>query len=342
MDTVVRNFDGINFLVVEKSWYSPDKIVEINEHFLTGNEPIYFTAHYPLYAGLMWVLDVFTTGPNALLISVIVSNMLLAAGLYIFFLEVLGKKKLAIFLASLSLFFPARMMAVRGVGSTEPIFMFFILMSLAYSARDRYWKSALMGALAVLTRSPGIILFIAYAIAGWIKVDGKMREYSRYIFPYLIMPLSLIALWLFYGEKFGSFFAYFQSGDNIHLFVPPFQIFSNMQSWSSGIWLEDAVYTYLFYGAGIYLFSRMYWGNKKLVATVLFGLIYMLLIPFIAHRDIARYSLPIAPLAVASYGVYLRGRGKWLLLLLIIPAVLWGWNFVLENVQPVNDWSVLL
>lgn len=342
MDTIVRNFDGINFIVVEKSWYDPDYIRTINERFHTGNEPIYFTAHYPLYAGLIWIFDLGMSAPNALLSSVLVSNLLLSIGLYMFFHEITNDKNQAMYLSILGLFFPARMMAVRGVGSTEPIFIFLILMSLVYAIRQRAWVSSVFGGLAVLTRAPGILLFTGYFVSVWAENRKRLLAVVRPIAPYMLMPTLLILLWVFYGVRFGSFLAYFQSGDNIHLFFPPLQIFSNAQSWSSGIWLEDAIYTYLFYGLGVYLFSRQAIKDRRLSPVVAFGLMYALVIPFIAHRDIARYSLPIAPIALSGMSIHLRGKAKWLLLFIAIPATLWGWNFVLENVQPVNDWSALV
>ncbi len=173
MNVVVQNFDGFNFLVIAKSWYSPKAIEQINSQFLTGNDPIYFSAHFPVFAGVIKMFNIILPLPQALLATIILSNVLLATGLYWFFTTVIKDQKLAMILTLIGLFFPARMLCVRGVGSNEPLFIFFILMSLTSAIKQKYWPSAVMGALAVLTRSPGILLFFVYFIQFTIYKKSK-------------------------------------------------------------------------------------------------------------------------------------------------------------------------
>jgi len=343
MDSIVSNFDGINFLVVEKSWYDPAKITEINRSFLTGNDPVYFSAHYPVYAGVIWVFDQFMSGPNAVLASIVVSNVLLAFGLFMFFREVFKKDYVAFVLSLVALFYPARMLSVRSVGSTEPIFLFLVLSSLVFAMRKKHWIAGLFGALAVLTRGPGILLFAGYLIMYVVQYRKDVVNGFKSIVPYLQIPFALVGLWLFYGFRYGSFLAYFQSGDNIHLFFPPFQALSNIQSWTSGMWLEDVVYIYVIFSIGLYLAWKMIKSRRSLLPLVSYGAIYMLMVFFVSHRDLARYSLPIVPLVLVGYGKdIVKSNIKWILLGLVVPVYLLGWNFVLNNIQAVNDWGVFL
>ena len=331
MSTVVQNFDGLNFLVVAKSLYNPQVIDEINAHFLTGNEPIYFAAHYPLYPILIRIFSAAAPLPTALLLSIVFSNVLLAGGLYCFFAMMLKSPKLAVILSVISLFLPARMLSVRVVGSSEPLFIFFVLTSLVASLKHKDWLSGVLGALAVLTRSPGILLFGAYALA-------YFRTPSR-LLPYLLMPAALLGLFGFYGYRYGSPLAYFQSGDNLHLFFQPFQIFSNTQSWITDIWREDIIYLYLFYGIGVSLIAR------KFGVIKLFGYTYGAVLLFVAHRDLARYALPLAPVALLGYGPLIAkipSKFYYLFLIVLLPIFLLGWQFVLGNVQPINDWGIFL
>lgn len=260
MNVVVQNFDGLNFLVIAKSWYSPYAIEQINSEFLTGNDPIYFSAHFPLFSGLIKGFDLFLPLPQALLGAIVLSNILLASALYWFFVTVIKDQKLAMILTLIGLFFPARMLSVRGVGSNEPLFIFFVLMSLTWAIKQKYWLSAIMGALAVLTRSPGILLFFVYL---W---SAKKKA------PYLLMPVALLGLFVFYGLRYGDFLAYFHSGDNLHLFFPPFSIFSNTASWINDMWREDIIYLYLFYGAGIAMVNDQWSMVKKW--ALLYGTTY--------------------------------------------------------------------
>ena len=319
MQTIVQNFDGLNFLVVERTWYDPKKLLRFER--ITSNKPIYFTAHYPGYAILIWLFDKFVNGDKALLASVVVNNVLLAVGLYWFFKEVFGKEKIAFYLSVLALFLPARMLSVRTVGSTEPLFMFLTLMSLVYAMRKKHWLAGVMGALAVLTRSPGILLFGGYGLFYLTKHKKNISLFIKSMLPYSLIPLSLFGVWSFYGLKLGSFWAYFQSGDNLHLFFPPFQIFSNMTSWVSGMWLEDVIYLYLIFSIGLYLFWKQARKNKKLLPVFWWGAVYFAVILLVAHRDVARYSLPISPVVLAGYGDKLvRSNYRWWLLWVVVPV----------------------
>lgn len=338
MEVVVQNFDGLNFLVIAKSWYSPELIEQINAQFLTGNEPIYFSAHFPVFAGLIKMFDLALPLPQALLASIVLSNLLLAFGLYWFFQYFTDDPKLAILLSTIALFFPARMLSVRGVGSNEPLFISFVLISLTLMMKQKYWPSAIAGALAVLTRSPGIILFVVYFIQ-WLMEDGEWISKTKKYLPYLIMPTALLGLFVFYSIRYQDPLAYFHSGDNLHLFFPPFSIFSNTASWINDMWREDIIYLYLFYGIGIALVKGKWSVIKK------WGLLYGATLLFVAHRDLARYALPIAPLALLGYAPLVAKipRKAWYLLaILLIPIYLVGWQFILKNIQPISDWGVFL
>lgn len=339
MNVIVQNFDGLNFLVVAKSLYNPLLIEEINAQFLTGNEPIYFSAHYPLMALIIRVLSSVVSLPNALLITIVITNLLLAYALAQFFAYFVKNKKLVLILSLLALFFPARMLSVRAVGSNEPLFMAFVLLSLVAFSKKRNWQSALLGSLAVLTRSPGILLFGAYALSIWYMANGSMLVKFKTLFPYLLMPITLLGLFGYYGYTYGDYFAYFNSGDNLHLFFPPFTIFSNTASWISDMWREDIIYLYIFYIGGLLLLPRT---ASQLKA---YALVYGSTLLFVSHRDLARYSLPLSPLVWLGYeNLVARVPASYFkyLWIVLIPIFLFGWQFVLSNIQPINDWSVFL
>ena len=344
MQTIVTNFDGINFLVVAKSLYSP-KTIEINyASILSGRENLYFSAHYPGFPLLVRAFDTLLSGPNALLAAIVVSNILLSIALFLFFRLLISKNEVATYLSMVALFIPARMLSMRGVGSNESLFIFFILTSLVASYKGKHWLAATLGSLSVLTRSPGILLFGAYMVSPLLELWSKRKVDWKLFLPYLLIPLSLVGLWLYYGLIFGDFLAYFKVGGNINLYFPPFMVFGSNFDWVSGMWLEDIIFTYLFYGFGIGLFfNNFVKNNNRLKVFGYFGAIYLTMILFVVHRDIARYALPIAPLAIAGYSPFLNNKYvKYGLLILLIPIFLYSWNFILNNVQPVMDWTAFL
>lgn len=343
METIVSNFDGLNYIAIAKTSYDPILLTKQFAGF--GNPPIYYAAHFPLYPMLIQFFDIALTGPQALLAATLISNGLLAAGLYIFFETILKDKKLATTLSIVALFFPARMLSVRGVGTSEPLFMFFVLTSLAMAYKGKHWWGAILGSLAVLTRSPGIFLFGAYGVTALASYTTDWKKIITKMFPYLLMPLTLAALFAFYGQKFGTFWAYFNSSSELHpFFFPPFLIFSNMQKWITDMWREDILYMYLLYGTGFALYIKQIGikcGLEKL-SSAGYGIVYGIILLMVSHRDLARYALPIAPIAMLGFAPFIEGKNlKWTLLLLI-PIYLLGWQFVVGNVQPVSDWGFLL
>lgn len=344
MQTIVSNFDGINFLIVAKTMYDP-AVIEIDyPSILSGRENLYFSAHYPGFPLLIKFLDIFLSGPNALLLAILASNMLLAMALYYFFQLVSGKQKLAVFITLLALFIPARMLSMRSVGSNETLFIPLVLGSLIMASKQRHWLSAVLGSLSVITRSPGILLFGAYMLPLVWDIWKKRKVIWGNYLPYLLIPTTLLSLWLYYGHVFGDFLAYFKVGGNINLHWPPFSVFGSNFDWVSGMWLEDIIYTLIFYSVGIGLFfDTQVRDNPNLKVIGYFALIYLTTIFFVVHRDIARYSLPIAPIVIAGYSHLLESKYfKYGLAMISVPIFLYAWNFILNNVQPIMDWSAYL
>lgn len=343
MQTIVTNFDGINFLIVAKSLYDPKQIEVEFASILSGRRNLYFSAHYPGFPLMIKTFDAVLSGPNALLASIIASNILLAGALFGFFWLITKNEKSTLYLALIALFIPARMLSMRGVGSNESLFIFFVLSSLIAHTKQKHWLSAALGGLAVLTRSPGILLFGAYLIQ-FVTSKLELAKRIKQFIPYFIIPLTLIGLWGYYGIVFHDFLAYFKVGGNINLYFPPFTVFASHFDWVSGMWLEDIIYTYIFYSTGIFLFWQNWAKNNESFKIIgYYGFIYLAMLPFVVHRDIARYALPIAPIVIAGFSPYLGSRYfKIGFAILIIPIFLFSWNFILNNVQPVMDWTSLL
>src|SRR5687767_518737 len=90
MDIVFSNFDGPNYLIVEKSWY--DKAF-IGQHFSVPLPLEYYAAHLPLYPFLISVLDLVISGPWAMLLMTLLGSVLAAAMFYFFSKEIVGEKK---------------------------------------------------------------------------------------------------------------------------------------------------------------------------------------------------------------------------------------------------------
>jgi len=329
-----QNYDGPNYLVVEKTWYNK---IDILNKFSNPLPAEYYPAHFPLYPAIIAIFDTFMRGPWAMLMATLLGTVLC----YLAFFRLLSEYKLssnARWLTLVFLILPARWMAVRVVGSPEPWFIFFILTSIFYFKKEKYWMAGIFAGLAQLTKSPAILLFGAYGLVfltDWIK----NKKLTLKMWPLMLQPVAILLLFWFYGQRTGDFWAYFHSGDNIHLFWPPFSVFTPLgESWVGSFWLEDVIWTWLIFGLGI-----MKLRDKKLTVEYYFAGLYFISTLFVAHRDISRYILPIAPLILIGWDETLQRKStKMVLGLLIIPIILFTWVYLRNNIAPIADWAPYL
>lgn len=339
--TIVSNYDGPLYIAVSKSLYNS----EILKTFPLSLPVEYYPAHFPLYPLL---IKIFGWIYNFLYSSLFVTILSSLFSIFYFYKIVSDKfKKQALWLTFIFSIFPARWLIVRSVPSPEPLFIGSILASLYYFKNQKFWRSSFFGSMSVLTKSPGILLFVSYAIyifyseikrAGLsIKGKGVSTNVLHWL-PLLLMPLSLLGLFIFYYYRTGDFLAYFHTGDNIHLFFPPFTAFDYSQPWVGSFWLEEIIYIYLLILLGIINLIK---NNEYFFAT--FASVFFLSIIFVSHRDIARYALPIFPLIIYSFSEYLcRKEAKFIVLFLIIPIYLASLVFINNNTMQISDWGTFL
>lgn len=342
MATVVANYDGPLYLAVAKTFYNLN-------YLRTFPFPLpleYYAAHFPGFPILIKVFAGISGFPYSMLLVTLLTSIL---AVY-FFSKFIGDyvdDKEVMWMTFVFSIFPARWLIVRSVGSPEPLFVAAIIASLYYFKKEKYLASGLWGAVAQITKSPGIILFLAYGglVASQIIRRSALKKFEdkklidlKKTIPLILMPLSLVAVFWLFKIKFNDFWAYFHSGDNIHLFFPPFQIFNYSAPWVGTFWLEEVIFVYLF---GVLGFQRLI--AKKDSAVAWFVGIFFTSLLFVSHRDIIRYSLPIVPFLIASYSdVIVKKEFKWAVALLLIPIYLFSLAYISQNVMPVTDWSALL
>ena len=346
MATVVANYDGPNYIVVAKTLYDPEAI---RSQFDFPLEPIYYSAHYPLFPLLIRgvaTIFPFLGYPYALMLVTLLTSIL-AVWIFYFLLIEFGLKKHALWLALLFAILPARWLIVRSIGSPEPLFLATIMASVYFFSRKNWWLAGLFGSLAQLTKPPAILLFIAFGlsliITQWPKIAHTdfanwIKKFEWKAYPLLLIPITLLGIYAFYGVRYNDFFAYFNSGDNIHLMFPPFQVFNPSQPWVGTFWIEEVIWLYIFGGLGFfYLIKQGY------ITLASFVGIFFLSILFVAHRDVSRYMLPIVPFLFIAFAKLLVSKEfKYVLILILIPIYLYAIAFITNNVTPIGDWSPLL
>lgn len=345
-ETIYRNFDGANYIVISKSLYHPEIITKIPNTL----SPNYYAAHFPGYAlAILALSPLFGYLKSMLLISLLFTLL----STFMFYLLVKNHQLTSqpLWLSLVFLVFPARWLIVHSVGSAEPIFIFFVLGALYFGLN--YLKNqqainwlyiGIFGMFAQISRPPGILLGLALGL--WILFmiwqkrlltkPHQLFKFGLTVLPILLIPITLLGIFSWYSVAYQDFWAYFNSGDNIHLVWPPFQVFNINQYWVGDIWLEDIVYIFsIGFLAVIYLF------RQKLYPLAFFALVYLVASSFVTHRDISRYVLPIYPLVLIAFEkLFISKPAKIVLVIMLLGIYLYAQNYILQNTAPIPNLNV--
>lgn len=343
MGTIVANYDGPLYLVVAKTLYNP----ELVGNYEFGLPSQYYAAHFPLYPLLVRTFAPISGFPYSMLFVTLLSSIIATYFFYVFIQEFV-KKENALWVTFIFALFPARWLVVRSVGSVEPLFLASIIASLHYFRKERYLLAGFWGAIAQITKSPAILLFIAYFLYLTLPKLKTLATITasklattvdfKKIFSICLIPIALLSVFIFYKIQLNDFLAYFHSGDNIHLFFPPFQIFNYSAPWVGTFWLEEVIFVYLFGILGLLKLIKM-----KETQIAWFVGIFFFSILFVSHRDLIRYSLPIVPFLFAAFSdTLVKKEFKLVMAILLIPIYLFSLSYISQNVMPISDWAPLL
>ncbi|MFA7301181.1 MAG: hypothetical protein WC069_02640 [Candidatus Shapirobacteria bacterium] len=335
METIWANYDGPNYLAIAKCGYYSDCL---RQNFALPMPLEYFPAHFPGFPALIAMFDVVFGGPQSMIYVTLISSILLSYFAYSFFNLYFSANK-SLTLSFILLFYPARLFVLRQIGSPEPLFLASILASIYFFKTKKPFISALWVVVAQLLKSPGVILFAAFGLHWLITfIQTKEINVKKYIW-YLLSPLSILAIFYLYYVQTGDFWAYFHSGDNIHLSLVPYSVFMSHNVWINTVWLEDVIY--IFGIAFVSLFALHH--RFKISLVFIFPLLFTIASVFVGHRDISRYIAPVYPFIILSLAKFLTKKRIIMVFVLLIPAViLYSLNFVAGNAAPIVNWAPYL
>lgn len=343
MATVVSNFDGPLYIIVAKTLYNPEKIAS-DYQFPLKTE--YYSAHYPLYPAFIRLFSSLLGSPYAMLFTTILFSFI---SIYYFYKHArlhLNEGQ-ALWLTFVFSIFPARWLIVRSVGSPEPLFIASILASTYYFGQGKYLLAGIWGMLSQMTKSPGVLLFVAYVLQFLLenfkhlidinKWSEILKKLSKQL-PLLLIPTGVLIVFSIYKITYNDFFVYFKSGDNIHLFFPPFQIFDSSEPWVGTFWLEEIIFIYLIGILGIFNLLK-----QKMNTYFYFTLVFFIPLLFVAHRDLLRYCLPVVPFLILGFkDLLVKKEFKIALIVLLIPIYLYSLTFISQNTMPIANWAPFL
>lgn len=338
-NTVYRNYDGLEYVIIAKSLYFPEALKEIPQSLPS----IYYAAHFPGYSLAILAFAPFLGFLKSMLLVSLMFTIL-SAGMFYMLVKDFELTKHPLWLTILFLILPARWLIIHSVGSSETMFIFFVIAAIYFLMKyeqSQKWGfiflTGFFGLGAQLTRPPGALLAVAIGLyLLWKILISKENVFkaagstiSRY-YPLLLIPLGLLGVFSWYQLAYGDFFAYFKTGDNIHLVFPPYQVFNKFQYWVGEIWLEDIIYVFIIGFLGV-----MYLIKQKLYPLAFFVLTYLLATIFVTHRDISRYAAPIFPFVIIAFEKVLTTKEFKIVTAIIFLAVyLYSQNFLLNNTAP--------
>lgn len=324
--TIYENYDGVLYIIPAKTFYSIDLSLPLS--------PIYFAAHLPIYPISIKILSFIFGYLKSMLFSNILFTLILSLFFY-FLLKTLKLSSSPLIAVMVFLFLP-RFLVIRSVGAPESLFMLLILASLFFFEKEKFWLAGLLGGLATMTKIPGVLLFPVYLLVFIERyfTTGKLNWRWIYI---LLIPLGLLSVFSLYWIKYRDFFAYFHTGGTVPM-PYPFSVFNSQAKWVGTAWLEDVVF-YFF----IYALTAVYLFRSKFRSFFYFSLIFLTATIFVEHRDIARYSLPLWPMAIVAFDKFITSKKFLIAAILILPAIyLYAWNFLGSNIMPIADWKPFL
>ncbi len=335
MEYVFRNWDGPGYLVVAKTLYNVNLINNINPFpFLAATHYAFQFPGYPLMIRLFSFI-----GYNESMIFVSQLFALLFSIALYFLVKLVNPKANALMVALLSIFYTPRWFIVSHVGSTEPQMLFFITLFMILFLQKKYLWSGVAMSLAQLTKPQGIVFFVGIAIYYFLQVViarkvSILRGIKEFA-PYLLIPLSLAAVFTVYYFRFGNFFIFMNNGAFPTMQLPPLKVLvaKEIMNFPLGFWtgwLEFIVYNYILYLLGIVLLFE-----KKQYFFGIVALIYFLPVLTFVQADMARFILPILPFIYLGYSNILSKKPVYITLFLSLPMVfLFAIGYINYNLAP--------
>src|SRR3989344_4254484 len=126
-NTIYRNYDGIEYIVIAKSWYDPQIISKLPNTL----SPNYYASHFAGYSILIAILAIIFGYLKSMLLVTLLSTI---ASIWAFYFLVKDFKLTdkPLLLSLIFIIIPARWVIVHSVGSSEPTFIFFTILSIYY------------------------------------------------------------------------------------------------------------------------------------------------------------------------------------------------------------------
>lgn len=164
------------------------------------NQLPYDLAFFPLFPLMITAIAHLLDGRGYLIIGTLISNAALLGALFIIYqmaTEISGEQVARRTLLYLCIF-PTAFYFFAAYN--ESLFILFTAGAMLAMRRQKWWLAGLLGFLAVLTRSAGILLVIPYIVELWVSRESVMATRWKLILstlPILLIPLGMVLYGLY-------------------------------------------------------------------------------------------------------------------------------------------------
>jgi Gpi18-like mannosyltransferase len=322
-----QSWDGPAYVVVARSFYNLSAISQANT---VGLPAYYFANYFPLYPLFIWLFSFIGYWRSSLFVSQLFTLFFLVT-MYFLFKTVYPNKKLN-WVVFPFLLFPARWFSITHIGSSEPLFLFFVALFTIFLVKEKYLYSAIFLILAQLTRHAAIWLFMGVIVFFIFSVFTKKISISQAIkkmLPFFLVPIIFLLINVFFYLRYRDLsfiMAYTQKSSYFRW--PPFGIF-NIQG-AGDVWKESVIFNYLIYLGSVLLLFR----EKKYNLGFL-ALLNFIPLVFLVQEDLSRIALAGLPFLYLGYHKIVTNKVFQISLILLSPAIYaFSIAFLNYNISP--------
>lgn len=323
MERVYGMWDGPLYVTAAGTLYDPNGA---NPLYSWGRgAPSDYAERFPLYPVAIRLLSpVLGYWAGALAIAVAASTGVTLL-LYAFLRRFGTAPSAAFWVALAAIFWPPRGFLYRYVIMPEPLFILGFLGAVYAYKSARFWRSGLLGALAVAARPNGFLVIAGFgvlALRRLVRGDHRSRLLRAVEMAGLgLMPLTLAAIFLWHQLLFGDWLASVHSTTFVR---PEWRLYPALAYF--GVGDEGIPYLFLLALAGILELARR--GSADLAVLGAAFYVPALAVP----TDVSRYLLPILPFVFFLAGERLLGAVPMrVAVILSVPMVyLYAWTTLLS------------
>lgn len=324
-DVVERNWDGPAYIVIAKTFYNPALIKKDNYINKYLPKPKQFTEKFPLTSVFIRIFSFVGYEKSMIFVSLLFGLLSI-----LIFYKILKLQKIpkALLVSLVFIFFPPRWFVLQKVGGAEPVFIFFALLSIYFYFKNKYFFSSLALLFATLAKINGLLLWVSFTLIIIFLGKKKIRKLLYYLLP----PLGVVVLFLYFAVTFHNFFVYFQTDtrcyESLSLFKKPFGVFDASACYVGSIHLDDMFWFY-----GLSFLSVIVLIKEKQKEWLLLYLPSFIPMLFLQHIDFSRHGLLLFFFSGIIFAKYIVKKEALIIFVLLLPAVyLYARNFINVNI----------